>query len=181
MKMLINNVFGRRTTNGRPLGTPKNGRAMLAPTGTPRPYGDTNRWSNREGRRGFTMVELVISLTIIGIVTLASIGIMTAQTKSNVVTAQTIEATNITENAIECFRYAVNVGGDNKSNIEHEFSTAFAKTGYSLSYDSETDEYFVDSAGLKAYINLDFADGNKITVTTYNSSGDKILEKSYTK
>ena len=130
---------------------------------------------NREGRRGFTMVELVISLTIIGIVTLASIGIMTAQTKSNLVTAQTIEATNITENAIECFRYAVNVGGD-----EDTFKTAFEKTGDELVKVDDAGNYQVINGGLTVNIKLDFTAGT-IIVTAVDSAGETIVNETYTK
>ena len=138
------------------------------------------------------MVELVISLTIIGIVTLASIGIMTAQTKSNVVTVQTIEATNITENAIECFRYAVNVGGDDvKGTFKTAFEQSLDKTAFEQSLDegvtwNETESgYEFTQNGLSTKFDFSASDGkdtiNTITITVFNSSGDEIINETYTK
>ena len=125
------------------------------------------------------MVELVISLTIIGIVTLASIGIITAQTKVKVLTTQTIEATNIAENAIECFRYAVNVD-DGDGNFNKEFVDAFNKT---LDEDekltpADDGSYTVNANGLP--VNILIVD-NTITVTATDSSGSEIVKETYTK
>ena len=74
-----------------------------------------HKWSpfpNREGRRkGFTIAELVVAMAIIFIVSATAIGIINTQNTVHLRTTQTVEATNMAENAIECFRYANSVEG----------------------------------------------------------------------
>ena len=136
-----------------------------------------NSKKGRIGKRGFTMVELVISLTIIGIVTLASIGIISAQTRVNVLTNQTIEATNMAENAIECFRYAVNVGGD-----EETFKQVFEPTLDGDTLTPTANGYQFVKNGLTVNIALDFVSEEKtIHITVEDSSGDNIIDETYTK
>ena len=136
-----------------------------------------NSKKGRNGKRGFTMVELVISLTIIGIVTLASIGIISAQTRVNVLTNQTIEATNMAENAIECFRYAVNVGGD-----EETFKQVFEPTLDGDTLTPTANGYQFVKNGLTVNIALDFVSEEKtIHITVEDSSGDNIIDETYTK
>ena len=78
-----------------------------------------NSKKNR-GSRGFTVVELVIAMTIIVIVAGAAIGIINIQNTIYLRTMQTVEATNMAENAIECFRWA---NGDTD-----KFKEAFKKS-----------------------------------------------------
>ena len=133
MKRIINT---KRTTNGRPYRKDLSvtfgatsparrgfGRAMLAPTGT------THREGKADNRRGFTIVELVVAMVIIVLVSGAGISLVMTQTKVDSQAIQTVEATNICENAIECFRYAVNASGDDEVKIKTEFYEAFKLTG----------------------------------------------------
>lgn len=133
---------------------------------------------DRKGnRRGFTMVELVVALTVISIVTMASIGIMMAHNNIDLQSVQSIEATNIAENAIECFRYAVNVGGDEEG-IKKAFYDAFEKTGYiEVEYKDQT-EYNFEHRGMNVTIKLE---DKTISILANDSKGNQILEKSYTK
>ena len=92
---------------------------------TPSPKG---RLYNREGnRRGFTIVELVVTLTIIVLVSAISIGVVAVNNKTYGETIDMIEATNIAENAVECFRFAKNTT-DNEADFKLAFENAFAKT-----------------------------------------------------
>lgn len=131
--------------------------------------------SNRSSkRRGFTVIELAISLAVIAIVTVATVSIINSQQRIYTKTSQTIEATNITENAIECFRYAVN--NHEGSTVEESFETAFAETGVNLV--GENGNYTVHKNGLTVVIEIE---GNTITAVSTDSWGKEILNESYTK
>ena len=82
---------------------------------------------NKNGRRGFTMVELVVALAIIAIVSIATVFLIITQTNMNAKSIQVVEATNVAENAIECFRFAVN-DPDPSTSVEDKFENAFGKT-----------------------------------------------------
>lgn len=131
---------------------------------------------NREGKGGFTMVELVVALVIIAIVSLATVSLIITQNNMNQKATQVIEATNVAENAIECFRFAVN----DENDTIRSFYDAFVKTGYvdTEEYDSPSDNYILDVHGATIEITIV---GNKITINAKASDGDKIIEKTYTK
>ena len=57
-------------------------------------------------QRGFTVAELVVALAVILIVSSAAITFISVQTNTEARAIATVEATNISENAIECFRFA---------------------------------------------------------------------------
>ncbi len=83
-------------------------------------------------RRGFTIVELVIALSVIVIVTGVSIGVVSVTNKSDGETIDMIEATNIGENAVECFRFALkNPADDNvgsQDGVLTKFETSFLRS-----------------------------------------------------
>ena len=119
--------------------------------------------------RGFTVAEVVVALTIIVLVSGASLMTIAVQARVEAKTAQTFEATNIAENAIECFIYA---GGD-----AGKFEEAFKNSGYTLT-EIETDkEYTVTKGVVTATIIIENTVENKeIKITVANSSGE-ILSK----
>ena len=129
---------------------------------------------NREGKGGFTMVELVVALVIIAIVSLATVSLIITQNNMNQKATQVIEATNVAENAIECFRFAVNTSKDD--DYRNEFVEAFNGTGHEISGDGPY-ELVVHGATIKITI-VD----NTITIDAIASDGDIIIDKkSYTK
>ena len=65
-------------------------------------------------RGGFSLAEVIVSLAVISIVCAATISFVSAQTRLESKAVATIEATNIAENAIECFRYAERNGGSDQ-------------------------------------------------------------------
>ena len=118
-----------------------------------------------KSRRGISMVEVVVALTVIVIVSAAALSLITAHTHLEARTAQTIEATNIAENAVECFRF---------DSTEEGFKDAFLQTG--VSYD-ETEGVYT-SGSLTAEIEIL---GNTITVVVKNASSDTLVDVTYTK
>ena len=127
--------------------------------------------SKRNRKRGFTVVELVVALAVILIVSATAIGLVNTQNTIYLRTMQTTEATNMAENAIECFRFE-------GKNGESRFEDLFEKTGYDLqpeTVDGAT-VYTVESNGMEVTITI-----NGSTLDFLAVDGDKeILRKSYT-
>ena len=127
--------------------------------------------SKRNRKRGFTVVELVVALAVILIVSATAIGLVNTQNTIYLRTMQTTEATNMAENAIECFRFVGNNDGES-------FEDLFKKTGYDLQSDTVDGAtvYTVESNGMEVTITI-----NGSTLDFLAVDGDKeILRKSYT-
>ena len=135
-------------------------------------------------RGGFAMVELVVAMSIIFIISAVAVGVIKTQSDFYRLTAQTVEATNMAENAIECFRYTDNAD---------EFDSMFGKTGVTtdrISYDNDTRTVFTferSEMNVEIEIKPNLTDGGEIVSYTLtfvardiNSNG-VILEQSYTK
>lgn len=136
----------------------------------------------KRGSRGFTVVELVVAMAIIVIVSATAIGLVNSQNGIYLRTTQTVEATNMAENAIECFRFAVENpdadGGVNKA-FEDSFSKTFETVPENL--------YEFESNGMKINITITESESNnneykyKIDFNATDINGGKdILTKSYT-
>lgn len=127
-----------------------------------------------KNRRGFTVVELVVAITIIVIVSATAIGLINTQNKIHQQTMQTVEATNMAENAIECFRVTSDVS---------DFETAYENTfNGKITIEDNTEngltDYTFEKNGMTVTITII---GNKLDFEAV-AAGDKlILEKSYTK
>ena len=128
-------------------------------------------------KKGFTIVELVVALAIITIVSATAIGIINVQNTVYLRTVQTVEATNIAENAIECFRWAVNNATEEK-NAENIFEEAFAKTGYKFTK-NESGKYTIETNGMTVEITITVTE-NKIDIYAHDGNKD-ILTKSYSR
>ena len=124
-----------------------------------------------KSRRGFTVAEVVVALTIIVLVSGASMTLIAMQARNEVRAVQTIEATNIAENAIECFIYADGEIG--------KFEGAFANSGYTLTGVQGSGSYTVTKDGVT--VNIKIVE-NKIEINAINAKGDTILgTTTYTK
>ena len=137
--------------------------------------------SKVNSRKGFTIAELVVAMAIIFIVSATAIGIINTQNTVHLRTTQTVEATNMAENAIECFRYAVENPKEN--NVEAAFVEAYAKTGISLSGNSP---YTFEKNGMTVTIEIATKteeNAKTLYTLTFNAvaNGNTILTKSYTK
>ena len=147
---------------------------------------------NREGsRRGFTIVELAMALAIIVIVTAVSIGVVAVDSKTHGETIDMVEATNIAENAIECFRYAVKHPEEGQDGVIAAFKNALGKTGVTLDDAAVTGDltgnygfgYKANSEAIgedviiNIYINTDT---NTIHIIGNNSEGELFKPATYT-
>ena len=125
-------------------------------------------------KRGFTIVELVVAMTIIVIVSATAIALINTQNTIHLRTMQTIEATNMAENAIECFRYVDSVD---------EFETAYAKTGVTVqnkTTDNAKTTFSFEESNMNVTITVT---SNELTfvATDITDSSKVILQKSYMK
>lgn len=125
--------------------------------------------NKNKSRGGFTIVELVIALSLIVIVSAAVTSMIASDNRVYTQSINTIEATNVAENAIECFRFAENTGGD----FEELFNRIYEGDG-----DEAPELKFTEEDGVKYYtfkhhgIDFEFKiEGNKITITAEDSYG----------
>lgn len=135
-----------------------------------------------KNRRGFTVVELVVAITIIVIVSATAIGLINTQNKIHQQTMQTVEATNMAENAIECFRWANSIS---------EFETAYEKTfNGKITIEGNTEngltDYIFEKNGMTVTIEIATKteeNAKTLYTLTFNAvaNGNTILTKSYTK
>ena len=130
------------------------------------------RRSNSKG--GFAIVELVVAMSIIFIVSAVAIGIINTQNDYHRRTAQTVEATNMAENAIECFRYT-------------DERTAF-KDAFAATFTDETRPerlYSFEISGMEITLTFDYDPDTDTDTLTFIAmdikSHEIILEQSYTK
>ena len=124
----------------------------------------------KNSRRGFTVAEVVIALTVIVIVSGASMSLVAMQANNEAKAVATIEATNIAENAIECFRYAQNTGADFEDvfNYPEEMPDLEGTGPYTVTKDGVT-------------VNIEIVD-NTITISAKNAKDETILgTTTYTK
>ena len=128
------------------------------------------RRSNSKG--GFAIVELVVAMSIIFIVSAVAIGIINTQNDYHRRTAQTVEATNMAENAIECFRYT-----DERTAFKDAFAATFTVVpGYLYSF---------EISGMEITLTFDYDPDTDTDTLTFIAmdikSHEIILEQSYTK
>ncbi len=124
-------------------------------------------------RRGFSLAEVVVAIAIIVIVSSASMTLIGVQARTEAKSVATVEATNIAENAIECFRYARNTGTDFES-VLNQCGYAPSTTGEG----TEADPYIIKKDGATVIIEIN---GDTMTVNA-TFAGDAIFEEiTYTK
>lgn len=133
-------------------------------------------------KKGFTVVELVVAMAIILIVSATAVAIVNAQNTVYLRTAQTVEATNMAENAIECFRWAEEnpqKNANDEDDVVATFLEVYAKTWVDLNNDENTNKYFTETSGMTVTITVT---SNEITFVAKDiQSGKMILEEKYTR
>ena len=120
-------------------------------------------------KRGITLLETVIALSLLAIISVVSISVSVSSIKSEERNIQATEIALICENAVECFRFS-------KSN--DKFKESFEKTledGESLQ-EVETNCYILQKT---AYSVTFLIDVNKITVTAKDKNGKEIYSLEY--
>lgn len=129
-------------------------------------------------RRGFSLAEVVVAIAIIVIVSSASMTLIGVQARTEAKSVATVEATNIAENAIECFHYAQNTGTD-FSEVFDDFIDhgEHGEHGY-LTKNENNEKFTVTKSGATVIIEIN---GDTMTVNA-TFAGDAIFEEiTYTK
>lgn len=135
-----------------------------------------NTQEYRASRRGFSLVEVVVGMVLIIMVSGASIFLVMQHSKAERTVLWTVEATNIAENAIECFHAA--------SGTE-DFEKLFFGGVYGLSVDdvphdtTGVNTYVYVDNGLKVAINIDTVN-NTISVEVQSPDEKEILTHAQT-
>ena len=120
----------------------------------------------RNNRSGFTIVELIVSLTLIVLVSAVAISVVTIDTRTYKEAIDMVEATNVAENAVECFRFAENTG--------ENFETLFVKTlSEGQKMEGGGDSYIVSFDDVKVSISIS---GNTITVSASSGTDEFLID-----
>ena len=101
---------------------------------------------NKRKRRGFSLVEVVIALTVITIISSAALSLVLSSAKSDDKALRTTQVMIAADNALECFEFA---------DTEEEFATLIKKTGdYSLGEDGK---YVCDENSYVVTVSVDYS------------------------
>lgn len=138
---------------------------------------DSKRKAHISSRRGFTVLEVVIALTVITIVSASAFALIHSHLKLEKQSVQSIEATNIAENAIECFRFAKD---------EAEFKIAYEAVVRTEDLQITLSETNAENSSIYKYtdgaLEVTFTIvGNQITINITDNSGTIIDNQTYTK
>ena len=138
---------------------------------------NSKRKTHISSHSGFTVLEVVIALTVIVIVSASAFALIHSHIKLEHDSIQRIEATNIAENAIECFRFAKD---------EAEF-----KIAYEAVVRTEDLQITLSETNAENSIIYEYTDGalevtfiivdNQITINITGNSGTIIDNQTYTK
>lgn len=119
-------------------------------------------------RKGITIMEMVIALTVITIISGAALSIILSSLKVESRSAQIVEVTNLVESSIECFQYSDN---DNEYlDLLHKIDEKFTKTIVYINTENNENEEEKEID----YIVYALIDGVKIIQIKYNKEGNEI-------
>ena len=117
-------------------------------------------------RRGITMVETVVAMTVIVIISIAALTAISATANVNARDQASFQARTDARNALEVFRYASNAD-DFKDNMTFQFKPA------TPSADKTT--YTVDYGWCTLTVTADFVQ-SRFTARAVNNKGDVLFE-----
>ena len=126
--------------------------------------------TKKNRRRGFSVAETIVALTVIVLVTATSLTLITSQLRIEQRTSASVAATNLAENAIECFRYAEDTGA--------ELAPLLAACGFAAAEDGEG--YTAEDQGAFARLTLsEDGEATTATVTVTDGKGKRIVHVEY--
>ena len=116
-------------------------------------------------RRGITMVETVVAMTVIVIISIAALTAISATANVNARDQASFQARTDARNALEVFRYASDAD-DFKDNMTFQFKPATPSAGTT---------YTVDYGWCTLTITADFVQ-SRFTARAVNNKGDVLFE-----
>lgn len=144
----------------------------------------TIKVNSKKSKQGFTILELVVALGIILTMSVSAVSVIQVQNNIYRTTLYTTEATNMAENAIECFRFAVENKNDTDGleNINNSFKKAFALT-VNIEEDAlDLTNFQYNGLDVEIKISETSENSGKYVLSFVAKQNDKIvLEESYTK
>lgn len=124
----------------------------------------------KKRKRGITIIETVIALTVISIISAAAITMVMASTRAEAKSVNSIHITIEAKNAVECFRYADNT--DEMLDLLKKTNNAYIKNA--------SDRLVLSKASYELTVYPDFMTNN-IEIYALNSNGDEIYRLNYQK
>ena len=109
-------------------------------------------------RKGFSLLEALVSLTVVVIVSIATVSLMLTSARLDGENMRSFEAHNQAENAVECFRFAED---------QDEFLEAFAKSLQTPVEEGEELPKFEEIEGQNVFSQ----NGYVVTFTALNFAG----------
>lgn len=129
-------------------------------------------------RRGFSMLEAVIAMTVAAIVTATGASIMASSQSSMVNSQRMVDAANDIANITECFKWTIGESGsvsDFKNSVE--FALGLTGGDFSPTGEEET-EYELARDGYEITVVVDTA-GKKVSSKAVDADGKTIYELDY--
>lgn len=118
-----------------------------------------------KGKKGISLVEVVIAMAAISIITAAAISLTLASISSDAKYNSRAEALTACENASECVRYASNIT---------ELGEVFQKVGFTK--DETTENYTYTSGEYTVTVTVTVENETDIGSCTISLDGEKIYE-----
>ena len=126
----------------------------------------------KNSRRGFSVAEVIVALTVIVIISASALVLIGAQIRADAKAASTVAATNMAENAIECFRYACDTAEGEY--IEVVFEGAYGADGCGYAVRGENGTYTATHNGLICTVQMRWEEKTAdVAVTT--ASGETVV------
>ena len=119
-------------------------------------------------RKGISLVEVVVTLTVITIVSIATLSLVIASAKVDAKSLRNTQVMMAAENALECFRF---------SEDEDEFGEMLAKTG---DYSDVEGAYILRAQSYTITVNADYS-VKKLTFTAFDTNGEVIYTYGFNK
>lgn len=120
-----------------------------------------------KGKKGISLVEVVIAMAAISIITAAAISLTLASISSDAKYNSRAEALTACENASECVRYA---------STKDELLTVLSKVGFTTDENSENYTYTYTSGEYTVTVTVTLSDGTKIASCIISLNDEEIYK-----
>lgn len=122
--------------------------------------------NKNRSRRGISLVEVVVALTVIAIISAAALSLVISSARVDANSLRSTQVTIAAENSLECYRFA---------GSEEEFAALLERTG---DYKKVDDAYVLTE---KAYVITVHYTNTKLTFSAADGDGEEIYKYEFTK